>query len=138
MHAKSIRNSLAAALLALNLATAQAQSEASAVSALSALPIAVSLAAPALVLSAGVSLTVVAVQASAVGTVWILERASDGARITLRLSAQAAGGLSVAAGTVVMVTVISTGWVLSAAGEALAMIPNEIGAALLYNERISR
>jgi hypothetical protein len=138
MHAKSIRNSLAAALLALNLATAQAQSEASAVSALSALPIAVSLAAPALVLSAGVSLTVVAVQASAVGTVWILERASDGARITLRLSAQAAGGLSVAAGTVVMVTVISTGWVLSVAGEALAMIPNEIGAALLYNERISR
>ena len=138
MNSKSIRNSLAAALLTLNLATAQAQSEASAVSAVSALPIAVSLAAPALVLSAGVSLTVVAVQASAVGTVWILERASDGARITLRLSAQAVGGLSVVAGTVVMVTVISTGWVLSAAGEALAMIPNEIGAALLYNERISR
>jgi hypothetical protein len=138
MNAMSIRNSVAAALLALNLVSAQAQSEASAVSALSALPIAMALAAPALVLSAGVSLTVVAVQASAVGTVWILERASDGARITLRLSAQAAGGLSVAAGTLVMVTVISTGWVLSVAGEALAMIPNEIGAALLYNERISR
>jgi hypothetical protein len=138
MNPKSIRRSLAAALLALHLASAQAQSEASALSALSALPIAVSLTAPALVLSAGVGLTVVAVQASAIGTVWILERASDGARITLRLSAQAAAGLSVAAGTVVMVTVMSTGWVLSVAGEALAMIPNELGAALLYNERISR
>jgi hypothetical protein len=138
MNSHSIRRIAAAALLALNLATAQAQSEASAVSALSALPIAISLAAPALVLSAGVSLTVVAVQASALGTVWILERASDGARITLRLSAQAAAGLSAAAGTVVTVSVIGTGWVLSVAGEALAMIPNEIGAALLYNERISR
>jgi len=68
----------------------------------------------------------------------VLERASDGARVTLRLSAQAAKGLSVAAGTVVVVTAVSTGWVLSAASEAIAFIPNEIGAALLYNERVTR
>jgi hypothetical protein len=34
--------------------------------------------------------------------------------------------------------VLSTGWVLSAAGEAIAFVPNEIGRALLYNERITR
>ena len=127
-----------AALLALNLASANAQSEASALSALSALPIAVSVAAPVMILSAGVTLTVVAVEASATGAVWVLERASDGARTALRLSAQAAGGLSVAAGTAVVVTAVSTGWVLSTASRAIAFVPNEIGAALLYNERVTR
>jgi uridine phosphorylase len=88
--------------------------------------------------SAGVTLTVVAVEASATGAVWVLERASDGARATVRLGSQAAGALSVAAGTVVVVTAMSTGWVLSTASEAIAFIPNEIGAALLYNERVTR
>ena len=49
-----------------------------------------------------------------------------------------AGGLSVAAGTAVVVTAISTGWVLSAAGRAIAFVPNAIGNALLYNERVTR
>ncbi|MEP7099265.1 MAG: hypothetical protein ABI781_02070 [Burkholderiales bacterium] len=142
MNKQSIRRSLLSAtvavLLTINLATAHAQSEASAASALSALPIAVSIAAPVMILSAGATLTVVAVEASATGAVWVLERASDGARATLKLSAQAAGGLSVAAGTVVVVTAVSTGWVLSTASRAIAFIPNEIGAALLYNERVTR
>ena len=142
MTTHSIRRRFAltavAALLAINLGAANAQSEASALSALSALPIAVSVAAPVMILSAGVTLTVVAVEASATGAVWVLERASDGARATLKLSAQAAGGLSVAAGTVVVVTAVSTGWVLEAASQAIAFVPNEIGAALLYNERVTR
>ena len=142
MNTASIRRALAhtalAALLATNLASARAQSEASAVSALSALPIAISVTAPVMVLSAGAVLTVVAVEASATGAVWVLERASDGARASVRLGAQAAGGLSVAAGTAVVVTAVSTGWVLSAASTAIAFIPNEIGMALLYNERVTR
>jgi len=131
-----MRQGAVAALLAMVLGTSQAQ--VSELSALSALPIAVSVAAPVALLSAGATLTVVAVEASATGAVWMLERASDGARVTLKLSAQAARGLSVAAGTVVVVTAVSTGWVLSAASEAIAFIPNEIGAALLYNERVTR
>ncbi|MES2099496.1 MAG: hypothetical protein V4569_06725 [Pseudomonadota bacterium] len=127
-----------AALLTINLAAARAQSEASAASALSALPIAISVAAPVMILSAGVTLTVVAVDVSATGAVWVLERASDGARASVRLGAQAAGGLSVVAGTAVVVTAVSTGWVLSTASRAIAFIPNEIGAALLYNERVTR
>ena len=68
----------------------------------------------------------------------MLERASDGARASVTLCAKAAGGLSVAAGTAVVVSAFSAGWVLSAAGKAIAYIPNEIGAALLYNERVTR
>ena len=136
------RRALAAALTSLAmlapLANAHAQSGASEASALSALPIAVSVAAPVMIVSGGAVLTVVAVEASADGAVWVLQRASDGARASVRLSARAAGGMSVAVGTVVTVAAISTGWVLSAAGQAIAFIPNQVGAALLYNERITR
>lgn len=107
-------------------------------SALSMLPVAVSVAAPVMLLSAGATLTVLAVEASAEGTVCILERASDGAQASVTLSAQGAGALSVGVGTVVTVTAFSAGWVLSAAGRAIVYIPNEIGAALLYNERVTR
>jgi len=140
----SIRNrrALAAALSGLAMFAplhhANAQSGVSEASALSALPIAVSIAAPVMIVSGGAVLSVVAVEASAEGTVWVLQRASDGARASLRLSARAVGGMSVAVGTVVTVAAISTGWVLSAAGQAIAFIPNQVGAALLYNERITR
>ena len=107
-------------------------------SALSALPIALSVAAPVMILSGGVMLTVVAVEATSAGTVWVLERASDGARLSVTLAAGAAGGVSLLAGTAVAVSVVGAGWVLSAAGRAIAFIPNEIGAALLYNERVTR
>lgn len=107
-------------------------------SALSMLPVAVSVAAPAMFLSAGVMLTVVAVEASAAGIVCILERASDGAQASVTLSTQGATALSIGVGTVVTVSAFSAGWVLSAAGRAVAYIPNEIGAALLYNERVTR
>jgi hypothetical protein len=36
------------------------------------------------------------------------------------------------------VTALSAGWVLSAAGQVIAFVPNEIGKALLHNERITR
>jgi hypothetical protein len=134
-----IRSMLAAVVLAVGLhGPARAHGNASDASVLSALPIAVSVAAPVMILSGGVMLTVVAVEASAEGTVWVLERASDSARASVTLSAAAAGGLSVAAGTAVVVTAFSAGWVLSTAGKAIAYIPNEIGTALLHNERLTR
>ena len=117
---------------------AGAQSTMSEASALSALPIAVSVAAPVILLSAGATLVVVAVDATATGTVWVLERASDGARASVRLAGQGIAGVSLAVGTVVVATALCTGWVLSAAGQAIAFIPNEIGRTLLYNERITQ
>ncbi len=117
---------------------ARAHGGASEASALSMLPIAVSVAAPVALLSAGAVLTVVAVEAASGATVWVLERASDGARASVTLGAQAAGGASLLAGTAVVATAISTGWVLSAAGKAIAFIPNELGRALLHHEQVTR
>ena len=108
-------------------------------SALSALPLVVSATMPMAVLaSAGAVFTVAAVEASAVGTVWVLVRASDGLRVSITL----AGRSVVAAGAALSVVAVSTGWVLVEAGAtlsaALCFIPNEIGASLLYNEQLTR
>jgi len=111
-------------------------------SALSALPLALSVAAPALLLSAGAVFTVVAVEASAKGTVWVLERASDGAQVSITVAgaalSAAVGGASLLVGAVVTVTAVSAGWLLSAAGQVIAFVPNELGRALLHHERITR
>jgi len=103
-------------------------------SAISLLPVAISVAAPVVLISGATMLTVVAVESSAKGTVWVVERASDGARASVELGGHALVGI----GTAVAVTAIGAGWILSAAGEAVAFIPNELGNALLYNERVWR
>jgi hypothetical protein len=125
--------SILAFIVATTLAT-NAHAQASEASALSALPIGVLSAAPAVVLGSGVSLTVSAVEVSAVGTTWVLERAADGVRASVKL----AGKASVAVGTGVACTAVAAGYVLSVAGQAVAFIPNEVGASLLYNERVTR
>jgi hypothetical protein len=114
-----------------------AQTEASEVSAnVSALPVAVSVIAPLAVLTAGVTLTAVSVQASATGTVWVLERASDGARASVRFTAKAIEGSALVVGQVITVTALAAGQVLSAGGKAIAFVPNELGRSLSHNERI--
>jgi hypothetical protein len=135
------------AALALSLAlSAQAQSE---LSAISVAPVAISVVAvsatgaalsvvPSAILSAGTTLVVVSVEVVGGVTVWVLERASDGARISLRTSGQLAKGLVVSTGAAVAVSVIGAGTVLSVAGEVIAFIPNEIGKALLHNEQVTR
>lgn len=128
----------AASIALAPLSAAHAHSSPSEASALSLLPVAISVAAPVMLIAGGVTLTVVAVEASANGTVWVLERASDGARETLRFSGQVVGGVSQGIGTAILCTAVSTGYVLSAAGQAIAFVPNEIGKALLYNERLTR
>ena len=85
----------------------------------------------------GAVLLVKTVEASARGTVWVLERASDGARVSVEMSGRAAGAVSAVAGTAVAVSVTTTGVMLSVAGEVLCFIPNELGRALLHNQRIT-
>ncbi len=126
---------------------AKAQSDASALSALSALPLASVVVASAsvgsvvavpLVLStAGAVLVVKAVEVSARGTVYLLERASDGAVASIEIVGKGVGAASMAAGTLVTVSVIGAGVVLSAAGQVIAFIPNALGRALLHNERLT-
>ena len=123
---------------------AQAQSEASALSAVSALPVAsvvvgasAAVAVPLVLSTAGAVLVVKTVQVSARGTVYLLERASDGAQASIELVSKGVAGASMVAGSVVTVSVIGAGVMLSAAGEAIAFIPNALGRALLHNERLT-
>ena len=127
---------------------ARAQSEASA--ALSLLPVAsvvgtasvasaaagAVVAVPAALSVGGAVLSVKAVEASAVGTVYLLERASDGAQVSVEVVGRGGAGSAYAVGTVVTCSVIGSGVILSAAGEAIAFVPNAIGRALLHNERL--
>lgn len=121
-------------LLVTSPASAGPANPSAALSGLSLLPVAVVASTTGLVLSAGATFAVVAVEKTADGSVWLLQRGADGARVSLRL----AGGASVAVGTVVVASAVATGCVLSAAGQAVACVPTQIGAALLHNERVSR
>ena len=107
-------------------------------SALSLLPVAMSVTSAGLLVAGTASVVVVAVEATAEGVVWIVERASDGVRGTIRFARDAAGGLSIAAGQAISVVAMGTGWLLCNAGRAIAFVPNEVGSALLYSERITR
>lgn len=128
---------------------ARAQSEVSAVSTLSAMPVAsvvvgasaaagAVVAAPVLLSTAGTVLVVKTVESTARGTLFVLERASDGAAVSVEVVGRGAGALLVGTGALVTVSVIGAGTVLSVAGEVLAFIPNALGQALLHNERITR
>jgi len=128
---KTFSNLACIAVMTVSVNTHAQTSEASA---LSALPIGVLSTAPVAIVASGANLTVRAVEASAEGTTWVLERAADGARASVKL----AGNASAVVGTSVAVTAVAAGNVLSVAGQAIAFIPNEIGAALLYNERVTR
>lgn len=149
---KKIILQMVAVLLALSAAfsgPARAQSEASV--ALSMLPVASVVggasvlatgaaavsAAPVVLSAAGAVFTIKVVEASARGTVYLLERASDGARVSVEVLGRGVGTASLVAGTVVTVSVIGGGVLLSAAGEAIAFIPNALGRALLHNEQLT-
>ena len=127
---------------------AQAQSEASALSAVSALPLAsvamvgsaaasAVLVVPVALSTAGAVLVVKAIEVTARGTECVLERVSDGARASVEIAGRAGTNVSLAAGTMVTVSVIGAGVVLSAAGEAIAFPPNALGRALLHNQRLT-
>ena len=61
-----------------------------------------------------------AVEGQAIGTVYLLERASDGAQVSVEVAGRGVGASVHAVGTVVTCSVIGTGVILSVAGEALA------------------
>lgn len=127
---------------------ARAQSEVSALSTLSALPVASVVAGASataamvatvpLALSAGGAVLIVqAVESTARGTVYLLERASDGARASVEVAAHASGAASLAVGSSVVVSVVGAGVILSAAGQAIAFLPNALGRALLHHEQVT-
>ena len=117
---------------------AHAESNASQISDASLVSVAVSAALP-IVLVGGVgSVVVTGVEASAQGTVWIIENVADGVKGSICFAGRLAGTVVVAVGTVLVVTAVDTGMVLSAAGRVVGFIPNEIGRSLSYNQRVSQ
>lgn len=127
---------------------AHAQTGASALSAVSALPVAsvvsgasavagAVVAVPLVLSTTGAVLVVKTVESTARGTVYVLERASDGALASIEVVGRGVAAASMGVGTAVVVSVIGTGVVLSAAGEAVAFLPNALGRALLHNERLT-
>jgi len=103
----------------------------------SLVPVAISVALP-VVLVAGVgAIVVTSVEASAQGTVWVVENVADGVKGSICFAGRVVGATGVAIGTVIVVTATATGMVLSAAGHVIAFVPNEIGRTLSYNQRVS-
>jgi hypothetical protein len=102
-----------------------------------AIPVAVSVIGPILLLSAGATFTIVSIQASATGTAWVLERVGDGSRVVVRWGGEAAKSFSNGVGKVVVVTATSAGQLLSISGEVIGFIPNDVGRTLIYNEQMT-
>ena len=128
--------STASAILGLSVAVEVTVSHASAGASLGAAA-STTVAIPAALAISGAVLIVKTIEVSARGTFFVLERASDGAAVSLQLSGKLAESVVIGIGTAVVVTVISTGAVLSAAGQAFTFFPNATGRTLLHNERIT-
>lgn len=89
---------------------------------------------PAALSVAGATLVVKSVEASAKGVVCVLERASDGARVSLDIAGRSVQTVGVSVGTAVSVTVVASGTLIVHAGEAIMFIPNALGRALSHHE----
>ena len=82
-------------------------------------------------------LIVKTVESTVRGTSYVLERASDGARASIEIAGKGIAGISVGVGTAVVVSVVTSGVILSVASQAICFIPNELGRALMHNERVT-
>ena len=91
---------------------------------------------PAALSVGGAVLVVKTVEASATGTVYVLERASDGAQVSINVAGKGARAVVQGVGTVVECSLVTGGAVLSVAGAVIAFVPDAIGQALLHNERL--
>ena len=87
-------------------------------------------------LSEGAAFAVTAVDASVEGVAVTVSTATAGVSFVVHLSAEAAEGIGVVVGTAVSVTVIATGWLLSAAGEVLCFIANDGVRQHIHSRRI--
>lgn len=87
-------------------------------------------------LSEGAALVVTAIDASATGVAVTVSAAAIGVSFVVHLSAEAAERIGIVVGTTVSVTVIATGWLLSAAGEVLCFIANDGVRQHIHSRRI--
>ena len=127
-----------ALVLGLSLTTpAWAQStEASQASAISLAP-SVELAATALqAIPAGSALVVRALKPIGRTVELVVEASATGASFVLEVSAETVSALGLAAGVVLTVTAISTGYLISAGAEAIAFIPDQLSRSLIHHREL--
>lgn len=103
----------------------------------SAVSVAVSVLVPAAFISEGGKYVVKGVQASGEGTVYVLEKISDGVRGSLTIAGNVSGAASVGVGASVTFVATASGTLMVSAGKVLAIIPNELGRALLKSDKLS-
>ena len=83
----------------------------------------------------GGELVVDAVKTVGEKSVLVLRNVADGSRVSVQITGEVIGATSMAIGTTVVVVATATGSLLSAAGQAIAFIPNEVGKSLLFHAR---
>jgi len=87
-------------------------------------------------LSAGAGFSVTAVEASGGAVALTISAVGAGASAVIVLSAEVARALGIAVGTAVAVTAVSTGWILSVAGESLCFVANALARPHLHSRRL--
>ncbi|MBS0408222.1 MAG: hypothetical protein JSS17_18025 [Proteobacteria bacterium] len=137
-HTVPLRSLIAATLIGLlTSTTALAQSEtASQASALSMEPSLASASATLELLPAGSRLVVTALRPVG-GMVEISAETAAHVTVTgLRVSAAAARKTGLSIGTTLAVTAIASGWLVSAAGEAIAFVPDRLARSLIHHQAL--
>ena len=81
-------------------------------------------------------MSVTGVATTSTGVSYVIERASDGLKLTVDVLSGGAAKVSAVVGTAVTATVVGSGVVLAASGQALGFIPNALGKALLGSEKV--
>lgn len=139
MNARSLQRivlslAFATTLAGASLTSAHAQSTPSNASGAS---LAISVILPAALISGAGQYVIKGVEASAQGTVYVVENISNGVRGSVTVAANISGAASVGVGESVRFVTTTSGMLLVAAGKVLAIIPNELGRALMKSEKLS-
>lgn len=88
-------------------------------------------------LSAGGGFSVTAIEASGGALALTVSAVGAGASAVIVVSAEIARALGIAVGTAVVATVVSTGWILSVAGESLCFVANALARPHLHSRRLA-
>lgn len=87
-------------------------------------------------LSAGAGFSITAIEASGGAVALTVSAIGGGASAVVVVSAEIARALGVAVGTVVVATAVSTGWILSVAGESLCFVADALARPHLHSRRL--
>jgi hypothetical protein len=68
----------------------------------------------------------------------VIEASATGASFVLEVSAETVRALGLAAGSMLTVTVLSTGYLISVGAEAVAFVPDQLSRSLIHHRELSQ